>query len=68
VEGLVYDIQRRRDDGAWKTIREDTSRPVVRFRPQQVGTFSFRARVTDTAGEVSSRWSPPRQKAVAPPP
>ena len=68
VGGLVYDVQRRRDDGAWKTIREETSHPVVRFRPQRVGTFSFRARVTDTAGGVSSRWSPPRHKDVAPAP
>lgn len=68
VDGLVYDIQRRRDDGAWKMIREDTSRPVIRFRPQQVGTYSFRARVTDTALGISGMWSPSRHKDVAPPP
>jgi len=64
----VYDVQRRIDDGDWKTFRHRTGKAVVLMRPRQVGTYWFRARVHLTGKGVVSRWSPPRSKFVAPPP
>ena len=62
-----YDVQRRLEDGEWLTIARNTSRPKVVFIPRRTGVFRFRARV-ELAGGGTSLWSPPRKKAVAPPP
>jgi plastocyanin len=65
---VVYDVQRKRDDGGWVTIVRNTPNIKIDFEPWCTGTFWFRARVTDTAADATSRWSPPREKFVAPPP
>lgn len=64
----IYDVQRKRDDGKWVTIARGIRRIRVEFQPHRTGTFWFRARTTDTAQDATSRWSPPREKLVAPPP
>ena len=66
--GRTYDVQRRRDDGRWVTIAEDTRRVVVRFRPRTTGTYWFRARLTIARLGITSRWSPPEDELVVPPP
>jgi plastocyanin len=64
----VYDVQRRRKDGRWITIIAHTKDVRIEFVPQQTGTYWFRARVTKTRANITSKWSPPKEKFVAPPP
>lgn len=64
----IYDVQRRLNTGSWVTIARDTQRIRIEFQPHRTGTFWFRARMTDTVEAATSRWSPPREKLVAPPP
>jgi len=64
----TYDVQRKRNNGPWVTIAQDTSAITVEFQPHRMGYFWFRARVTDTSADITSKWSVPRVKLVAPPP
>jgi plastocyanin len=64
----IYDVQWRRNDGDWVTIIANTKDVTAGFVPQRTGTFWFRARVTKTGASVTSKWSPPEDKFVAPPP
>jgi plastocyanin len=64
----VYDVQWRRNEGEWVTIARDARRIRTEFQPHRTGTFWFRALMTDTADDVTRRWSVPRKKLVAPPP
>ncbi len=64
----VYDVQRKIDDGHWKTFRRRTGHAVVQMRPREIGTYWFRARVHLTSNDAVSRWSPPRSKEVWPRP
>ena len=58
VPAPTWDVQRRRNDGAWVTIRRGTSLASFDVAPARTGTFRFRAR-THLSGDVAG-WSPAR--------
>jgi plastocyanin len=58
-EGLVFDIQKRKGGGAWKTVREGTSRLRARFPALDGQTLRFRARLRKAAEPAAaSDYSP----------
>jgi hypothetical protein len=53
-----YDVQYRRGDGAWSTIREDTTATKLSLTGRGTGRWhSIRVRTTDGRGNVGG-WSP----------
>jgi hypothetical protein len=67
IAGRSYDVEWRRDEGAWTTLRTGIRARHVPFRPARVGIFRFRARVHSSVGTVSG-WSPAARSVVVPPP
>jgi hypothetical protein len=65
---LVYDIQRKRNNGDWIFLTERIHQVRFRLRLKTTGTFWFRARVTNVAAGVRSHWSPPRKEVLNTPP
>jgi plastocyanin len=58
VPAPTWDVQRRRNDGPWTTIKSETTLASFVVKPGRAGTFRFRAR-THLSGDVSG-WSPAR--------
>jgi plastocyanin len=63
LKGYTWDVQRRRNDGEWVTIRNATFDPTPTVRPNRAGTFRYRAR-TRSPLDLVSGWSPPRKVVV----
>jgi plastocyanin len=55
--GLVFDVERKRDGGAWKRLRTGTTKTDVRFRPRG-HAWSFRARLRKASSGAATGWSP----------
>jgi plastocyanin len=53
------DVQRRRDGGAWVTIRDHTMRQRIVVTPNAAGEYRFRARVFHLTTGGATGWSPP---------
>jgi len=62
-KGVRWDLQRRRNGGAWVNIRADSLAPSIVFSPTRKGTFDFRARTHNFADQTSG-WSPLRTVTV----
>lgn len=56
--GYVYDVQRRRNDGPWKSWRTATTARNGIFVPHNKGTTRFRARLRLDGNTDASGWSP----------
>ncbi len=54
--GFVYDVQRKRNDGAWSAWSSGTTDPKASFEPPRKGTYRFRARLRRESGGASD-WS-----------
>ncbi len=49
-----FDVQLRRDDGAWRTVRDDITRTTVRFKDRARGHwYSVRVQAADRRGTLS---------------
>ena len=55
-DGFVYDVQRKRNDGAWSSWRTGATVPKAAFEPTRRGTYRFRARLRKESGGRSD-WS-----------
>lgn len=54
-----FDVQMRRDNGTWRTIRNDTTRTSLRLRHRAHGHwFWFRVQAKDRRGNLS-KWTTP---------
>lgn len=54
-----FDVQMRRDNGTWRTIRNDTTRTSLRLRHRARGHwFWFRVQAKDRRGNLS-KWTTP---------
>jgi plastocyanin len=62
LKGAIFDVQRSRNDGAWKTVRTDSSDPTPTFVLNQTGTYRFRSRIQWPSAQ--SDWSPARKVTV----
>jgi plastocyanin len=62
-KGTSWDLQRRRNGGAWVNVRVDTLDPDIVFSPTRRGTFDLRARTHNFVDETSG-WSPIRTLKV----
>jgi plastocyanin len=60
LKGIVFDLQRKRNDGDWVTIASDTYAPTRDVVLQRVGKYRFRARTQFLGGGGTSGWSPIR--------
>ena len=56
VPAPTWDVQRRRNDGPWATIKSGTTLASFVVKPGRAGTFRAR---THLSGDVSE-WSPAR--------
>jgi plastocyanin len=56
-DGFVYDVQRKRNDGSWRSWSSGTA-PLATFEPARGGTYRFRARLRKESGGASD-WSEP---------
>jgi plastocyanin len=63
--GQVFDVQKRKGAGAWKTVRDGTSKLRGRFAAREGSKLFFRARVRKTADpSAASDYSPPTKIKV----
>jgi plastocyanin len=65
VKGWTWDVQRKRNDGAWVTIKDDTGLPSFSVQPGRAGRYWYRARTM--SGGNRSGWSPTRKLVVSAP-
>ncbi len=63
--GYVYDVQRRRNDGPWKSWRTATTMRNGTFVPHNKGTTRFRARLRLDGNTDASGWSPAAKITVS---
>jgi len=63
LTGVSWDVQKRRNDGPWITIRTGTTDPSFGVKPGLTGTLRYRAR-THVLENVSG-WSPARAVKVS---
>ena len=56
-KGYAFDLQRRREDTRWVTIRTGLGSATATVTPKRAGEFAFRARVVELDGGASG-WSP----------
>jgi plastocyanin len=52
-----YDVQELAPGGTWTAFRTNTADRRVIFKPEQNGTYEFRARTTNVPRKVHSAWS-----------
>ena len=64
TKGYNWDVQRKRGNGEWVTIKRRVGANVV-VRPSRAGTFRYRARTRDFGTDEVSGWSPPRRVIVS---
>jgi plastocyanin len=58
-DGQVFDVEKRKGKGAWKTVREGTGKLRGRFRARKGQRLSFRARVRKANdADAASDYSP----------
>lgn len=62
--GFVYDVQRKKDSGAWTAWKTGTTSGAVVFKAGASGTWSFRSRLRKTKNGATSGWSPSRSVSV----
>ena len=62
LKGATFDVQRRRNGGAWRTVRSNISDPTPTFTLNNGGTYDFRSRIRFNA-QVSG-YSPVRKVTV----
>jgi plastocyanin len=60
VKGYEFDVQRRRNGGAWVLVRDGIFNGTPSFTLSRTGTFDFRARTLFSNTPVKSGWSPIR--------
>jgi plastocyanin len=60
LKGVVFDLQRKRNDGDWVTIASDTYAGAKDVMLKRAGKYRFRARTQYIGGDSTSAWSPIR--------
>lgn len=63
TKGYNWDVQRKRGNGEWVTIKTEVG-PNVVVTPSRAGTLRFRARTRNFGTGDLSGWSPPRRVIV----
>jgi plastocyanin len=64
-KGYTFDLQRRRNGGAWVTMRSETPFSTATFTPARTGTYDFRAKTHIVNTIRVSGYSPKRTVTVA---
>jgi len=62
--GFVYDVQRKKGNGSWTAWKTGITSKSVTFKPQALGTWSFRSRLRKSSNGARSGWSPARSISV----
>jgi plastocyanin len=62
--GYVYDVQRRKGNGSWRTFRTRVATTTTTFQASSSGTYRFRSRLHRTSDDATSGWSPPVKVSV----
>src|SRR3990172_6938420 len=57
-EGRVYDVQRRKPGGRWRSWKTGTTNRGTTWTPSMRGTWKFRARLRHPPSGEASGWSP----------
>lgn len=61
-DNYLLDVQRRRGDGAWGTVREGLTTNTTIVSPNRPGVYQFRSRIRHSVSGSETAWSPPSKK------
>ena len=60
----TYDVQvRKPGSNRWTTLKDDVTKPSMRYNPAKSGKYAVRARTN--SGRVSSGWSPSKSLTIS---
>jgi plastocyanin len=63
--GYVYDVQKKRGSGVWRTFRTGVTGTATTFRASVADTYAFRSRLRRTSDGATSGWSRPKVLVVS---
>jgi len=58
-EGVGFDVQLRKGDGEWMTVREGLKEKETELDPLEAGAYAVRCRLRSMEEDVHTDWSPP---------